>query len=81
MTVYPVTSPEFARYGRVITGYEDECASVASALETCTPLPEDVGYLPEEPALQFMRKPPRWGHRCSAVCPFSSAGATATISS
>lgn len=52
MTIYPITSPEFARYGRVISGYEGECAAITGALNTHTPLPEATGYVPEEPALQ-----------------------------
>lgn len=52
MTIYPVTSPEFARYGRVISGYEGECATITGALNAHTPLPEATGYVPEEPALQ-----------------------------
>ena len=52
MTIYPVTSPEFARYGRVISGYEGECAAITGALNAYTPLPEATGYVPEEPALQ-----------------------------
>lgn len=52
MTIYPVTSPEFARYGRVISGYEGECAAITGALNAHTPLPEATGYVPEEPALQ-----------------------------
>lgn len=70
MTIYPVTGPEFARYGRVITGYEAECASVAAALETCTPLPEDVGYLPEEPALQSMPEAAALGASLFGGMPF-----------
>lgn len=52
MKIYPVTSPEFARYGRVISGYEGECAAITGALNAHTPLPEATGYVPEEPALQ-----------------------------
>lgn len=52
MTIYPITSPEFARYGRVISGYEGECAAITGALNAHTPLPEATGYVPEEPALQ-----------------------------
>lgn len=52
MTIYPVTSLEFARYGRVISGYEGECAAITGALNAHTPLPEATGYVPEEPALQ-----------------------------
>ena len=52
MTIYPVTAPEFAPYGRVITGYETECEAITAALKAATPLPEATGYVPEEPALQ-----------------------------
>ena len=52
MTIYPVTAPEFVPYGRIITGYENECAAVVGALRTSTPLPDATGYVPEEPALQ-----------------------------
>ena len=52
MTIYPVTAPEFAPYGRVITGYETECKAITAALNASTPLPEATGYVPEEPALQ-----------------------------
>lgn len=52
MTIYPVTAPEFAPYGRVITGYEEACAAITAALESHTPLPEGTDYVPEEPALQ-----------------------------
>ncbi len=54
MTIYSVTSPEFAAYGRVVTGYEPECAAIAAALNASTPLPEATGYVPEEPALQSL---------------------------
>ena len=52
MTIYPVTAPEFAPYGRVITGYETECEAVVAALSASTPLPEGTDYLAEDPALQ-----------------------------
>lgn len=54
MTIYSVTAPEFAPYGRVITGYETECKAVVEALTSSTPLPEGTGYVPEEPALQTL---------------------------
>lgn len=54
MTIYSVTAPEFAPYGRVITGYEAECKAVVEALTSSTPLPEGTGYVPEEPALQTL---------------------------
>ena len=52
MTIYPVTASEFAPYGRVVTGYETECAALVAALNAHTPLPEGTGYVPEDPALQ-----------------------------
>ena len=52
MTIYPVTAQEFAPYGRIITGYENECAAVVGALRTSTPLPDATGYVPEATALQ-----------------------------
>lgn len=52
MTIYSVFDPEFASYGRVITGYEAECKAVVEALNISTPLPEGTGYVPEEPSLQ-----------------------------
>lgn len=54
MTIYPVTAPEFARYGRVVSGYETECAAITAALAAHTPLPEGTGYVPEDPALQTL---------------------------
>ena len=54
MTIYPVTAPEFAPYGRVITGYETECEAITAALKASTPLPEGTGYVPEEKALQSL---------------------------
>ncbi len=54
MTIYSVTSPEFAPYGRVITGYEAQCQAITDALTASTPLPEGTGYVPEEEALQTL---------------------------
>ena len=54
MTIYPVTAPEFAPYGRVVSGYETECAAITAALTAHTPLPEGTGYVPEDPALQTL---------------------------
>lgn len=52
MIVYPVTAPEFARYGRVITGFDTQCKAIMAALNEHTPLPAATDYVPEEPALQ-----------------------------
>lgn len=54
MTIYSVTSPEFAPYGRVITGYEAQCKAITDTLASSTPLPEGTGYVPEEEALQTL---------------------------
>lgn len=54
MTIYPVTASEFAPYGRVVTGYETECAALVAALNAHTPLPEATDYVPEEKALQSL---------------------------
>ena len=54
MKIYPVSAPEFAPYGRVITGYEAECKAITAALAAHTPLPEATDYVPEEPALQSL---------------------------
>lgn len=52
MKIYPVTAPEFARYGRIVSGYEKECAALVAALKMHTPLPEKTDYVPEDSALQ-----------------------------
>jgi len=52
MKIEPVTSPSFARYGRVVEGYDT--APIRAALAEKTPLPEKTGYVPEEPALQSL---------------------------
>ena len=54
MKIYPVSAPEFAPYGRVITGYEAECKAITAALAAHTPLPEATDYVPEELALQSL---------------------------
>ena len=52
MKVYSVFDPEFAPYGKVITGIDNE--SIMKALNESTPLPEGVGYVPSEPALECL---------------------------
>ena len=54
MTIYSVTSSEFAPYGRVITGYRAQYQAITDALTASTPLPEGTGYVPEEEALQSL---------------------------
>lgn len=51
MNFYSVFDPEFHPYGRVVQGLDDAAAEILAALEK-TPLPENVGYVPEEPILQ-----------------------------
>ena len=70
MTIYPVTAPEFAPYGRVITGYEEACAAIAAALESRTPLPEGTDYVPEEPALQNLPQAAALGGSLFGGMPF-----------
>lgn len=53
MKVLSVFDPEFKPYGRVVTGLDAEKQSILAALQT-TPLPDGVGYVPEEPALQSL---------------------------
>ena len=51
MKFYSVFDPEFKAYGQIVTGMEDTVREILEALQS-TPLPEGVGYVPEEPALQ-----------------------------
>lgn len=52
MKVYSVFDPEFAPYGKVITGLDNE--SIMNALNESTPLPEGTMYVPAEPALECL---------------------------
>ena len=51
MKILSVFDPEFKRYGNVVTGMEETVAEILEGLKQ-TPLPEGVGYVPEEPVLQ-----------------------------
>ncbi len=51
MTIYSVSDPQFKPYGRVVTGLEDAAAEICNVLKN-TPLPNGVGYVPEEAVLQ-----------------------------
>ena len=53
MNVCSVFDPAFKSYGRVVTGLDAEKQSILAALRT-TPLPDGVGYVPEEPLLQSL---------------------------
>ena len=50
MKIYQVTDPEFAEYGKVVTGYDIQ--PIVDARKEHTPLPEGTDYVAEEPALQ-----------------------------
>jgi len=51
MKIYSVYDPEFKAYGQVVSGLDDAVSEILEALKS-TPLPEAVGYVPEEPCLQ-----------------------------
>ena len=51
MKVYSVFDPDFKPYGQVVTGLEENVREILSAL-AATPLPDGVGYVPTDPALQ-----------------------------
>ena len=51
MKIFSVFDAEFKPYGKVVTGMEETVAEILKALES-TPLPEGVGYVPTDPALQ-----------------------------
>ena len=51
MKFYSVYDPEFKSYGRIVEGMEDAIQEILTALEN-TPLPERIGYVPEDPQLQ-----------------------------
>ena len=38
MTIYSVFDPAFKPYGRVVTGYEEECSAIVRTLKEKTPL-------------------------------------------
>ena len=50
MEILSVFDPAFRPYGRVLTGYDT--AALAQALEQGTPLPDGVGYVPADAALE-----------------------------
>ena len=51
MEILSVFDSAFKPYGKVVTGMEDTCKEILTALEK-TPLPEGTGYVPSEPLLQ-----------------------------
>ncbi len=53
MKILSVYDPEFAEYGKVMEGYDVQ--PILDALNSATPLPDDVTYVPEEPAIQSLK--------------------------
>lgn len=51
MEIYSVFDPEFNAYGQVVGGMEETVSEILEVLKD-TPLPEGVGYVPEEERLQ-----------------------------
>lgn len=51
MKLYSVCDGEFSPYGRIVEGVEDAVGEILPVLREL-PLPENVGYVAEEPALQ-----------------------------
>lgn len=51
MKIYSIYDPEFKAYGQVVSGLDEAAAEIVEALKT-TPLPDAVGYVPEEECLQ-----------------------------
>ena len=51
MKIYSVTDPAFKPYGQMVTGLDKTVCEMMIALAN-TPLPEGIGYVPEDPALQ-----------------------------
>ena len=53
MKIYSVFDPEFAEYGQVLADVDVAVTgAIVDALANETPLPDGVGYVPEDPALQ-----------------------------
>lgn len=51
MKIYSVFDPEFKPYGQIVEGMEKAVGEILEVLKT-TPLPEGVGYVPEDENLQ-----------------------------
>ena len=55
MKIYSVNDPEFAEYGQVLADVDPAVTgAIVAALESETPLPEGVEYVPEDPAIQTL---------------------------
>ncbi len=53
MEILSVFDPAFKPYGKVVTGMEETCKEILTALEK-TPLPQGTDYVPTDPALQSL---------------------------
>lgn len=51
MKIYSIYDPEFKSYGQIVEGMDDTIQEILSVLEKM-PLPDGVGYVPQEPMLQ-----------------------------
>ena len=51
MKIYSIYDPEFKSYGQIVEGMDDTIQEILSVLVKM-PLPDGVGYVPEEPTLQ-----------------------------
>ena len=51
MKFYSVFDPEFKAYGQIVTGMDETLAEILEAMKAL-PVPEGVGYVPEDPDLQ-----------------------------
>ena len=79
MKIYSVNDKEFAAYGKVHTGYD--VSDLLSALDKSTPLPDAVGYVPSEAALENTKLFGLLQNNAYGGMPVQSAGATVTTQS
>ncbi len=52
MKIQSIFDKSFAEYGQVLAGYDTQ--SLVKALQSATPIPEGVDYVPSEPALEVL---------------------------
>ena len=52
LVIKPIDSEDFAKYGRVVDGYD--WSELLATLESCSPKPEDVVYVPSCPELEAL---------------------------
>ncbi len=68
MKIHSVFDPEFKPYGQIVTGLEDTVQEIMTVLRT-TPLPDGVGYVPTDPALQQLPAAEVIGTHCFGGMP------------